>query len=286
MSIALHPIKLKAGWKSISAAGSSLVSLVAYNKGKKAGGGSSITSVDQPKGLSTRMVHRNGVSQTKTMKKKSTKRTVKKKLATVSAVKKMILGNMEVKQLHKTPSFANLVKNTIYTYNLSAQIVQGTADGNRVGDSIFLKRLIGNVRLNTAAPAAYYQFRFLVLMSGEETNPDVNNFSASGLTSTDIFMASSTGFVTAVVNTKACTVLYDTIVDINSQIVGYEDGSIIRLNIKLPKGKFNYQSAGSVFGKTRSLYLVVVGDWVSSNASAPANNGSIGTTFGVLFADN
>lgn len=287
MTVAVHPIKLRAGWKSITAAGSSLVSLVAYNKARRGLGGQTISSVGRPLGLSTRTRYRKGVSRTKTMKaKRSTKRTAKRKLATVSAVKKMIKGNMEVKQLNRTPSFANLLKNTIYSYNLTAQIVQGTADGNRIGDSVFLNRLVGNIRFNTDSEAAYYQYRCLVVMSGEEFNPDVNNFSAAGLSATDIFMASATGWITAVVNTKACTVLYDTIIDINSQINGYEDGHIIRLNLKLPKGKFNYQSLGSVYGKTRNLYLVIVGDWISTNADPPDNNGSIGTTFGLMFSDN
>jgi len=60
----------------------------------------------------------------------------------------------------------------------------------------------------------------------------------------------------------------------NSALDTFEDGHTLRFNVPLNQ-KFNYQSPGSVYGKTRNLYLVIVPDYIRTVATLPANNGSV-----------
>jgi len=199
---------------------------------------------------------------------------IQRQLATVESVKRMINGTLEKKQKGLAPVITAMVKNSTYSYNLTAQIVQGTTDGSRIGDSINLTNYSVNLRFATNPAAAFYQLRVIVLFSGEETNPSGTNFSTAGLFGNDIFVAGSAGFSTAIVNRKACTVLYDNLIEINSALDTFEDGHTLRFNVPLNQ-KFNYQSPGSVYGKTRNLYLVLVPDYIRTVATLPANNGSV-----------
>lgn len=210
------------------------------------------------------------------------KRTAKRsKLATVASVKKMLNGVLEKKQKSVAPTVTTMVANSIYSYNLTAQILQGTTDGARVGDSIHLKNYVANVKYVTHSAAAFYQLRVLVLWSGEEFNASTSLFTTTGLGATQVLLPGSSGFATALINPKAVTVLYDNLIEINSAINAYEDGQTIRFNIKLDQ-KFMYQEGASVQGKTKNLYIVIIPDWLSTNASPPANSGLCSAN-GVLY---
>lgn len=225
-------------------------------------------------------------SRTKTITMPRTKKTQSKKdkIATVKGVKRMITGILEKKNKGVGPSFSSLIADTIYTFNLTSTIVQGTTDATRVGDSINLSRLMGNLYWYTAAASAFYRLRLIVGFSGEEYN--MGAFSASGLTATELFLPGPTENLTSVVNPKAFTVLHDVILDANSQLADVSDGVTHRLNISLPKGKFNYQSNGSLYGKTRNLYAVVIGGWINPGAGVdPTNAGVVAVNFGIFYTD-
>lgn len=227
-----------------------------------------------------------GFSQTKMqLKRVGPKRYKKQKVATVAAVRRMIVGNLEKKQLLKTPTASAIAQDAICTFNITAQIAQGTADGNRVGDVIALERLVANVRWYTDSEAAFYQLRVLVFWSGEEHNPGTTNFSTSGFSYNQIFVGAPLNNTGGVTNPKAVQVLYDNLVEINSNINGYEDGKTTRIDLRLPKGKFAYQEGGSIYGKLKNLYMVVIGNWSSTNADLPESTGTVQANVVVTYTD-
>ena len=97
-------------------------------------------------------------SNSKTMTKRKRKGGRKNtKLATVATVKRMILGREEKKFFANGATLATINDGTIYTFNVTAQVLTGTEDGNRIGDSINLSSFDAFIRWYTDTEAAYYQ---------------------------------------------------------------------------------------------------------------------------------
>jgi len=219
---------------------------------------------------------------TKTMvirKRKSGKG--KRKVATVAAVKKMISGVLEKKQLGISKTIAPAVgsKNAVHTENVTAKIVQGTADGQRVGDAIHLTTLTFAFTAIANSLANYYKYRLIVGWSGEEYNP--GTWATGSMGTGEVFQSTFTDAVNAIVNTKAFSPIYDQIIDVNSYINGFADGVTARATIKLDS-KFLYQAAGSVYGKTRNLYILMVPFF---NTGAPTDCGGLQIDYVIKFTD-
>lgn len=161
----------------------------------------------------------------------------------------------------------SLLHNGIYTYNVTAQVVQGTANSNRQGDAIQLLALKLKGVLSTGSPVGAYQIRIIVGWSGEEYNPAT--LLSSGLGATEVFLPGSSNiYVTnGIVNPKAFTVIYDEVTDMNSVVANAEQTNI-EARVKL-SGKFPYQSSAAVYGKTKNLYIL---------AMAIVNGGTSGVT--------
>jgi len=224
---------------------------------------------------STNQRYRSTVSQTKTTTKmKYAKKRASRKVATVAAVKRMLNGVLERKQLAITanvsPPAADI--NLSHSYNLTAQIIQGTADGQRVGDSIFLESVTLNIQFVTNLKPAFYKYRVIIGWSAEEYNP--SGLSKSGLGNSEIFVAGFGQAASAIVNTKAFSPLYDNIIEINSLLDTFADGKTIRTVLKLNQ-KFHYQSPGDDFGKSKNLYFICVPFYSQSSGSAPTDIGGI-----------
>lgn len=149
--------------------------------------------------------------------------------------------------------------NTIYTCNLTAGVAVGTADNQRIGDSIQLCALKLNGLLSSnGAITASCQFRVIVGWSGEEYNLPATL--GAGLTSGELFEG-TTGVAwknTGIINPKAFTVLDDRVYTLNNSISLVSDIQEIAYTIPVSTD-FHYQATGSVYGKTRNLYLVVIG---------------------------
>lgn len=209
-----------------------------------------------------------------------------RKLATVAAVNRIINGTLEKKQLSIAPpvgfSFAQAAD---VNFNLTSKIVQGSGDGQRVGDAIHLNSLDVAVSFYTDPKAAYYRFRLIFYWSGEEYLAATTTWSVAGMTAAQLFVApiSAQGTV-AMLNTKAVTVLHDSLYDVNSYINQYEDGVTTKFTIPLNQ-KYVYESAGGTFGKTKNLYCYITGNWASTNASLPTNVGSINANFLLKYTD-
>lgn len=212
----------------------------------------------------------------KSYKKPYARRTVSKtkKNSSLSTVKKTILGMAAT--YHDTQSDQSVIvsatHNTIYTNNITAQVTQGTGNDNRQGDQIFMRGLNirGSVFTNSTANA--YQYRILVGYSGEEYNPGIAfGTGANGLAIGEIFLPNTgINFTThGIINSKAFTVLYDQTLDVNSQIAATVDVSHVNIYVPLNQ-KFAYQSAASVYGKTKNLYVIAIGSVAGGTAGTTA----------------
>lgn len=257
---------------ALSTTGMTLFGRFAYN----------VLGATEVRPLSTKSSYTNSVSQTKTMvirKRKSGKG--KRKVATVAAVKKMINGALEKKQLGITKTVVPAVgqKNSVFTENVTAKIVQGTADGQRVGDGIHLTSLHFTFTAVANLLGNFYKYRLIIGWSGEEYNP--GTWATGSLGTGEIFQSSFTDAVNAIVNTKAFTPIYDNIIDVNSLITGVADGNTTRGVLKLDT-KFPYQSPGSVYGKTRNLYIVMVPYF---SIGAPSDIGGLQIDYVIKFTD-
>lgn len=176
-----------------------------------------------------------------------------------------------------------LLHQNIYSKSLTAAITQGTTNESRQGDAIYMcsLKIRGSIFSHTTAGA--YQYRILVGYSPEQIGfiSLVSN-GAGGLNNTDIFLDASSGPATSwIINPKAFTVIYDKVVDINSQIADVKDVNHFCDDIPL-ETKFAYQSEGSTFGSKRQLFLVVIG-CVADGVANTTNNGLIQVNTDLVF---
>lgn len=185
------------------------------------------------------------------------KTTYKKKASFPTAVKKTILSMAQTyhKGVNDTSLNGPLLHSNLYTYNLSAQIAQGTGLDDRQGDAVYLMGL--NIRGGIFAPitAGAYQYRIMVVRSGKEVNPVTL---LAGIGAADVFLPNTyaTFTINGQVNSKAVTLLYDQVVDVNSILASVADVAQVNISIPIYK-KFEYQSDGSVYGKKDNIYVLV-----------------------------
>lgn len=176
--------------------------------------------------------------------------------------KKKMLGNTPAKHYLVNDNqtfFVSGTHNTIYSCNITAGVVQGTADNQRIGDAIQIMALKVNALLGSnSALTASTQFRVLVGWSGEELNVP-NTLSSAGLSAAQIFHAGTgTSWAnTGIINPKAFTVIHDRIHTLNNSIANVSDIEQVAFTVPCSTA-FPYQAAGSIYGKTRNLYLVVI----------------------------
>lgn len=207
-------------------------------------------------GLATYPVYRGRTSNAMPFNRSQTRTITKtrKRQRGSNSVSKQIMRTMPSKQNTQDTS-ATLTHNTLVTLNLTQLIVQGQDNASRIGDSVNLSALKLKGSYFSAATAGAYQFRMLVGYSGEEISAATFT---SGLGTSQLFLPNTaTTFSTnGIVNPKAFTVLYDTTIDLNSQIANVVDIAAIVGTVSLNDAKFQYQSSASVYGKIKNLYIV------------------------------
>lgn len=163
---------------------------------------------------------------------------------------------------HRTiddPTFSSVLKhNSTYSISPTQLITQGTGITNRLGDSVYLCALKLNGLFTTTAVTGCFTFRILVGYSGEEAS--ASSLVNTALGSNNVFLAStgSTILTNAIVNPKTWTSLYDEVIEINSSIASAYDWQRVTTTIPLNK-VFPYQSAASIYGKDKNLYVIVIG---------------------------
>lgn len=150
--------------------------------------------------------------------------------------------------------------NNIYTWGPSQAIVRGSANDQRIGDSCFLEALKLNFYgVSNAAIQKAVELRIIVCYSGEEYS-NAFTFTSSGLQPSEMFVTSAlNGWMpNSLVNPKGITVLDDRTIVFNNSLSGIADMESLSYTVPL-QTKFPYQSAGSIHGKNRNLYVVVMG---------------------------
>lgn len=209
---------------------------------------------------------------------RSGKKTMKKyvkKATTLSKTKKAILSMAQTFNHPFTDAVLannNTLCNSVYSYNLTAGLTQGTTVGARQGDQVYLVDLKMKGFVNSAAASNAYAFRIIVGWSGEEYNPAT--LLTTGLNATEFFLpVVSLSNTNGIINPKAFTVLADTTIDVNSQITATSDSQSFDATIPLYQ-KYAYQSGGSVYGKTKNLYVVVV-SYVLAGTSGVTSTGGV-----------
>jgi len=201
----------------------------------------------------TRTGFRYGGSKSQTI----TKRKRKYGSRTFS-LKRAIDNTRPAKHCPFTDIGVSTTHNTIYTWGPSQTIAKGTGDDQRIGDHVQLEalKLHYKVESNAAFDSAV-QYRIITLWSGEEFNVPVTL--GSGLSASELFVTGSSAWqVLGVCNPKAVTVLDDRTINLNNSITGVSDLESNFYTVQLGQ-KLDYQTAGSIYGKNRNLYVVVIG---------------------------
>jgi len=196
---------------------------------------------------------------TRTKTKMKVKRQAKTKVSAAikREIRKVSMRNTEIKNC-STGSSASLTHATQQAYNQTAIIINGTNSLQRVGDEIFLQYLRLNFLISAPTTAGAYSYRLMAVYSSEEYAN--TSFSTASLAFSEMFLINATAGtnVSAVPNLKAITILYDTVVDVNSNITGVSEVANVHTVINLKNHRFPYQAGGSAQGKFKNLYIVVI----------------------------
>lgn len=90
--------------------------------------------------------------------------------------------------------------------------------------------------------------------------------------------------VAGIVNRKACTMLYDQVVTINSNVSATADVVQFPINLSLKNSKFAYQSGGNIYGKFKNLYFLCTPFVVGGVANTTAA-GSVSFNYSLDYKD-
>lgn len=191
---------------------------------------------------------------------------------------KMLMLNTPAKHETYSPTQA-LLHNNIYGTNITEQIVQGFGNEGRDGDSIYLEAVKFRGILTSSTTAGAYSYRILIGFTGEEiTTGGAFNLTIS---TGHVFLPNGASQLTSIVNPKAFTVLYDQVFDINSQIAATADVNSFAATVPI-KQKFMYQSSASIYGKTKNLFMLVIGN-VFGGISGTTATGEIVVCIDTIF---
>jgi len=174
--------------------------------------------------------------------------------------------------------------NTLLTVIPTQGIAQGSTNVSRQGDSIYICALKLKYNFQSNVASNGYQWRILVGWTGEEiTTAGVATGFVSGLGASEIFLPTTTSnwVANGIVNPKTFTCLYDQTIDINSQVTGASDLAGDSTTVRINQA-FDYQSSGSVMGKTKNLAIVVVG-CVVGGVSGATSVGNVVAAWDVIY---
>lgn len=211
------------------------------------------------------------------------RRSSKKSGGTTAVVRRIVRG-MEETKIFSSGNTAALIDGLIYTKGITQPIIQGTAEGTRISDSINLQWLKAKIVFNTAAVSGAFTYRILVVYHEVQKNPP---FDTTGLVYADLFLPNgltASANVQSITNKKGVTVLWDSFIDINSVVATTADCATVDVNVSLKSAKFPYVTAAAVYGKVKQLYLVVIPHVIGGTVGT-TSCGSASLTFAVGFKD-
>lgn len=173
-----------------------------------------------------------------------------------------------------------MTHDTIYTLIPTGGITQGTGNTNRIGDTAHLAALKIKGYFQSASASNAYTFRLLVGWTGEEyALPTVFGI---GLSAGEIFLPNTSAWqANGIVNPKTFTVLYDTNIDINSQVALTADLQSFAFSVPINQD-FDYQAAGSTFGKSKNLAIVIIGE-IAGGVSGATVTGLCSLSYDLIF---
>lgn len=250
-------------------------SAIAPNFGSPSPKNGPSTNVDQdPKNPSRVMVKtRQGRSYTRTLTKRR-----KRRYGKGMSISKRIVAAMPAKHFLLSTASGLSKGATILTWSPTQSVIRGTADNQRIGDTITLCSLKWNGIFNSNTVSNSYSYRMLIGFTGEE-------FSAAtfltNYTTGELFQSGTVAALKSngIVNPKAFTVLHDEKFTISSNLAGVVDVLPVAGTLSLKNQKFFYQSDGSVYGKTKNLVVILIGDEVVTSAATDAGGASISFDF-------
>lgn len=177
----------------------------------------------------------------------------------------------------------SLLFNNTYSSPITTIINQGTGNTNRIGDEVHLTALKLRGTVSTPAASGAYGYRILVGFSTVQNNTFNNT---AGVTVANIFLPNSYNTLTidGLVDPKAFTCLYDQTLTVPSVIPLVSDAMFFEAHIPLNQ-KFPYVSSGSVYGKLKNLYLIMI-PYAANGTVFVTPCGSYAVSADLLFQDS
>lgn len=214
--------------------------------------------------------------------RRGSKKSVSKQArAVVKASKSLMLKSVETKYI--TFDGSTVTKSEgIFSYSPTQQLTVGNTANTRVGDSVLLQSLILSGEWVCLANIMNVKYRLIV---GWTRNQSAQTTVAKNtLTSSDLFYVQSGFLAHRIINPSIFTVLYDEMVDINSNTTTGSDVKSFYSVINLGLKKFEYAAVGGSLGKTRNLVVVFI-PMLTAGQPSDTTTGSIQLNSVLKFKD-
>lgn len=199
-----------------------------------------------------------------------TRRNTKKRKYNSFKQKVLALESAHHKVSNDTSTIiASATHNTVYTHNITAQVIQGTDNYTRIGDNVYLEAIkISGFYGSDAALIHGQVFRIMLFYADVQDNTGTTGF-GSAIGTSKIFLDTTTSALTinGIVDPKKINVVYDSAHTMNHSLSSSIDVENLWINLQLQKS-FTYQPS-TVYGKNTNLYLAF---------TAGVAGGSTGTT--------
>ena len=177
---------------------------------------------------------------------------------------------------------SGVLHNTAYTTPMTQSIVTGSGDGNRIGDEIFLKFLKIRMTINSGSASGAYTHRTIIGFSNVQNNTGAST--TAGIYSAAVHAGTAAFIVDGIINPKNFTAIYDETFDIPSEIPATNNVHSVERVLPLER-KFQYQTAGSVYGKLNNLYFIHLST-VIGGTTATSVTGQYDLSWALGFVDN
>lgn len=210
---------------------------------------------------------------TKRKKKMGRSNTLKKKMLAIKPAFHDSVQDSDLAVAHK--------HNTIYTFSPTQAITQGTGNDGRIGDKIYLEALKFKGVYHSDAATGAYTLRLLIGYSSEEYNAATGFVSGAAIADFFLPNTGSTFRTSSIVNPKAFTTIYDSTIEVNSNIANTQEIKNFEDAIQLQKD-FSYQSSASQYGKSMNLYVVIMSS-VLGGTTGVTNSGATIMTYDLIF---
>lgn len=183
-----------------------------------------------------------------------------------------------------------VLHNTVYTHNVTAQVILGTGNNLRTNETIYLDAIKLNAWWGSSAALTLGQKVRVSLYWADYTyNGGGTSFGTGiGLSAFALQTAGGTSTGTQLTpnflpDPKKITMIYDEIITVNQQTAATSDVESLNATVPL-KRSFNY-TPQTVYGSDRNLYLMVCAASVNGSAGV-TNQGDIYISYDMIFRNS